>query len=122
MIELPPETRDLFYPCTPTRVEGETYSGIAIGRDLGALVIVLDSGPVVAGTDRRLIPINSSLDQYREALAVVGGIRDELASNPEDEGLIANLEEQLRKIDLSSLEVPGSYWSLVLEQIRDEQF
>jgi hypothetical protein len=64
-----PETRDLFYPQDPTTVHVGTEQGVRLGRDLGADIVVLDSGAVVAVTESGgALLVNSSLPQYRESL------------------------------------------------------
>jgi hypothetical protein len=113
-----PETRDLFYPSEPQRVDG----GLRVGRDLEASIIVLDSGPVLARIDDTSFFVNTSLEQYRRTLVDVGEARDKMALEPENDRLVVELELRLREHDPAALEEPGSYWSMILEGIRDNQF
>jgi len=75
VIELP-ETRDLFYPCEPERVDYGAYEAVRIGRDLGADIVLMDSGRVVARLDENEFLINNSAWQYQESLVIVGNARD----------------------------------------------
>jgi hypothetical protein len=45
-----------------------------------------------------------------------------MALEPENDELVDDLEACLREGDAAVLDDPGSYWSLILEQIRDGQF
>jgi hypothetical protein len=119
MIDLP-ETRDLFHPSEPEQIDGATR----IGRDLEADILVLDSGQIVARLqDGPEYPINSSLEQYRESLAVVGKARDELAAQDADtDPQVEALRAELGRIDAKALAEPNSYWASILEQIEFEQF
>src|SRR4051794_12770273 len=120
MIDLP-ETRDLFYPCEPERVSD---TATRIGRDLEADILLLDSGRIVASLDGGpAYPVNTSLDQYRESLTVVGRARDAFAEQDDDDAAqVDALKAELRRIDPEALADPNSYWASVLEQIEYEQF
>ena len=118
MIDLP-ETRDLFYPCDPEPVGSATR----IGRDLEADILLLDSGRVVASLEGGPeYPINTSLEQYRDSLNVVGEARDRFAEQDEDDAQVDELKAELRRIDQEALADPNSYWASILEQIEFEQF
>lgn len=79
---VPPPTRDLFSPAAPERHGG---TGWVIGKDLGALIVVLDDGRVVAVRDEGSALVSSSLQQYAESLRLVGKLRDRLQSEPDDD-------------------------------------
>ena len=120
-MDLPPETRDLFYPSEPEPVDG----GTRIGRDLEADVLVLDSGQVVARLeDGPDYVVNSSLEQFRRSLELVGNARDKWAMDPDAEvdGEVAELNDELRGIDQDAFADPNSYWGAIMEQIELEQF
>jgi hypothetical protein len=121
MVDLP-ETRDLFYPCEPGRVECSGQAGLRVGRDLEASIVVLDSGPVIACRDDAWCQVNTSVEQYRRVLTNAGRGREQMALEPENDELVDELEACLREGDAAVLDDPGSYWSLILEQIRDWQF
>jgi SUKH-4 immunity protein len=120
MIDLP-EMRDLFHPCEPERVSDTAKR---IGRDLEANILLLDSGRIVASLDGGPeYPINTSLEQYSESLAVVGRARDAFAEQDDDDtAQVDALEAEMRRIDPEALADPDSYWASVLEQIEFEQF
>jgi hypothetical protein len=123
MIELP-ETRDLFYPSAPERIRYGDHTGLRLGRDLGADIVLLDSGQVVARTESAVFSVNSSLEQYRASLVTVGNARDAVAKEePEDaDAFLDELEVELHRIDAEALAADESYWGYILEQMRDEQF
>jgi SUKH-4 immunity protein of toxin-antitoxin system len=122
-----PETRDLFYPQDPTTVHVGTEQGVRLGRDLGADIVVLDSGAVVAVTESGgALLVNSSLPQYRESLLTVGAARDKFRDEPDADDdviadVIADLEARLVQIDRQAY-TAGDYWKLIVEEIRNEQF
>ena len=117
-----PEIRDLFCPLDPTIVRVGTDQGVRLGRDLGADIVVLDSGAVVAVTDSGRALVNNSLPQYRESLLTVGAARDKLLDKPDaDDNVIADLEARLAQIDRQAF-TAGEYWALIVEEIRNEQF
>ncbi|MDO5285798.1 MAG: SUKH-4 family immunity protein [Actinomycetia bacterium] len=113
-----PQTRDLFFPLPPSRHHG---TGWVLGSDLGALIIRLDAGPVVAVRDDGTVLVNSSLDQYVESLRLVGELRDHLQSEPDDDESIEVCERALTSLDGPAYR-QGEYWALVIEQIRDGLF
>jgi hypothetical protein len=119
-----PETRDLYYPSAPQRVViADRSPGTAIGKDLEAQIVVLDSGTVITLRDRGEITlINSSLQQYRDSLKAVGETRDLLNQDPDQENLVSDLAHHLQAIDPAAWAEPSSYWRLIHEQIRDELF
>lgn len=116
-----PEIRDLFHPLERTPVSVGSDHGVRLGTDLGADIVVLDSGPVVAVTGSGRALVNSSLAQYRDSLLTVGTVRDKLLDDPAADDLVADLEVRLREIDGQAF-AAGEYWELIVEQIRDEQF
>jgi hypothetical protein len=65
--------------------------------------------------------VNSSATQYRDTVLAVAAARDRMATEPENDGLVAALEKQVREIDTPAYD-RGEYWSLVIEQIWDTQF
>ena len=84
---------------------------------------MLDSGPIVARLDDG--PewlINTSLERYRESLAVVGAARDRFAELQDDDAQVEELKAELDRIDPEALADPNSYWASILEQIEFEQF
>jgi hypothetical protein len=116
-----PEIRDLFHRLEPSPVRVGMDHGVRVGRDLGADIVVLDSGAVVAVTKSRPAVVNNSLPQYRESLLAVGAARDKLLDEPDAAGVVAELEVRLREIDDQAFD-GGEYWALIVEQIRDQQF
>src|SRR4051812_44441791 len=119
MIDLP-ETRDLFYPSEPERIDS---TATRIGRDLEADILLLDSGRIVARLDDREYLIKSSPEQYRESLQVVGRARDAFAEQDDmDDAQVDALKAELGWIDPEALADPNSYWASILEQIEFEQF
>jgi SUKH-4 immunity protein len=117
-----PETRDLFYPQERQRVGGrEGENGWLVGHDLGAEIVVLDRGPVVAVSEISYAFVNSSVRQYVRSLQEIGRLRDHLIDHPDDEDAISACETELRSVDEHAFRAE-EYWSLVIEQIRREQF
>ena len=113
-----PATRDLFFPRQRTRFGS---AGWVLGEDLGADIVVLDAGRVEAVSSERVALVNSSLGQYVDSLKRVGDLRDHLLECPDDEESIVECDIAVRNIDESAY-AQGEYWSLIMEQIRDEQF
>jgi hypothetical protein len=115
--DLPPETRDLFYPSEPEPVDG----GTRIGRDLEAEMLLLDSGKVVARLpDGPEYLVNTSLERFRLSLEVVGNARERWATGSGAE--IDELKDALRRTDPEALADAHSYWAAIVEQIELEQF
>ena len=120
-MDLPPETRDLFYPSEPEPLDGATR----IGKDLEADILVLDSGQVVARLeDGPEYAVNTSLEQFRRSLELVGNARDKWAMDPDadTDAEVAELNDELRRIDPDAFADPDSYWAAIIEQIELEQF
>jgi hypothetical protein len=113
-----PATRDLFFPRQRTRFGS---AGWVLGEDLGADIVLLDMGRVEAVSNDRVALVNNSLDQYVESPRLVGGLRDHLIDYPDDEESIVECDIALRNVDEAAY-AQGEYWSLIMEQIRDEQF
>jgi SUKH-4 immunity protein of toxin-antitoxin system len=123
MIQIP-ETRDLFYPETEVTVPYGDGTASRIGKDLEAEILVVDGGGVVARHGEREFPINSSVEQYRDSLALVAEVRDGFAAGAieDDDSAVDALEEKLRSLDALAYDAPNSYWAAIVEQIRLEQF
>lgn len=111
-----PEIRDLFRP-RPRRRYGDI--GWLLGEDLGADIVLMDDGTVAAVTNDRTVLVNSCLERYITSLGLVGGLRDHLLLHADDDVSIAECEGSVRTVDEATY---GNYWSLVLEEIKAEQF
>jgi len=119
-VDLPPDTRDLFYASEPERIDGATR----IGRDLEADVLLLDSGQVVARVQNGPeYLINTSLERFRRSLELVGTARDKWALEPDadTDAEVAELNDELRRIDPEAFAHDSSYWVAIIEQIELEQ-
>lgn len=123
MIEIP-ETRDLFYPLPETAVAYGNETASRIGKDLEADILVVDSTRVVARQGEQESVVNSSVEQYRDSLALVANTRDGFAAGTIDDvdAAVDGLEEDLRSLDAVAFDAPNSYWGAIVEQIRFEQF
>lgn len=123
---MPAETRDLFCLSERSRFERDDLAGMRMGKDLGADIVLLDNGPVVAVADSTVWFVNSSLQQYRASLALVGGHRDIFRGNAADEATeqrrVDALEWRLRQLDGAAIDQRWSYWACIIEQMRSEQF
>ncbi len=116
-----PETRDLFTRQPRAR---HLDLGWRLGSDLGAEIVLLDDGQVVAVTEDRTALVNSSGDQSVESLRVVGELRDRLRAILTGQPMTSASRNASYDCGPSTDEpMPqGEYWSLIIEQIRDEQF
>lgn len=121
----PTETRDLFYPQTPSATLYAGKSARIIGRDLEAEILVASTGSVIARlSDDETFLINSTLDAYAESLRLVGEFRDAIVAGTVEGGdtEVDALEGLLSGLDPEAWNAADSYWPGVVEQIRFEQF
>jgi hypothetical protein len=97
-------------------VGDETAVRIGHGGGSGYEILVLDSGAVVGRLYDYVCPLNSSLEQYRQSLVLIG---EALAPGylDEEENYRA-LEHALRRVDPMVWDTPGGcHWDAVMEEI-----
>ena len=92
--------------------------------DLAPLCIVEPTGHVVhlepGGATERYV--NASLERFADFLVAYEQYRREVVAMEEEDdidALIDRVESQMRSVDPSALEGPESFWSVILEQMRD---
>lgn len=126
---IPCEVEDFVYATVLQFMDTATLPGadrwVRFGTDGGtSLCVASPDGPVVSIPDSPALPVrhvNGDLVAYLQFLLRTVETRQGFVGRTDDEtdARIDELEQHLRAVDASALEDPDSWWSVVIEQLRD---
>ena len=92
-----------------------------LGRSTDALFVLDDTGTVwlVPEPPSPRLFVNSSTDRFYESMAVFQPVWQNLGPDEDASAAVERMTEDLTRIDAVAFRRTDSFWSVVLEQVRD---